>query len=71
MNTSLQETVPNVDRYLCSHLSESVNCYSLVVSMYGYTGRHGEEVIPYTEEACILFTRTITERDWHTNCGTG
>ena len=42
------------DRYLCSQLSESVNSYSLVVSMYGYTGRHGEGVVPYTEESCIL-----------------
>ncbi|XP_043198831.1 cytosolic carboxypeptidase 6-like [Amphibalanus amphitrite] len=46
-------------RYLCSQLSDSVNCYSLVVSMYGYTGRHGEGVIPYTEEAYMRLGRDL------------
>ncbi|XP_043238382.1 cytosolic carboxypeptidase 6-like [Amphibalanus amphitrite] len=46
-------------RYLCSQLSDSVNCYSLVVSMYGYTGRHSEGVIPYTEEAYMRLGRDL------------
>ncbi|XP_032453124.1 cytosolic carboxypeptidase 6 isoform X1 [Nasonia vitripennis] len=41
-------------RYLCSILSEAVNCYTLHVSMHGYTRKGTTEILPYTEESCIL-----------------
>lgn len=42
-------------RYLCSILSERVNCYTIQVSMYGYSRKGSPGVLPYTDEGCILF----------------
>jgi hypothetical protein len=42
-------------RFLCSILSNNVNCYTLHVSMFGYTRKGTTEVLPYTEESCNLF----------------
>lgn len=41
-------------RYMCSVLSDSVNCYTFEVSVYGYKTRGSNIIIPYTEESCIL-----------------
>lgn len=45
-------------RFLCSILSEPVNCYTLHVSMHGYTRKGSKDVLPYTEDSCILFQIT-------------
>lgn len=42
-------------RYFCSVLSDSVNCYSFQISVFGYQMKNSELTIPYTEESCILF----------------
>ncbi|XP_023245193.1 cytosolic carboxypeptidase 6 [Copidosoma floridanum] len=42
-------------RYIRSIVSEHVNCYTLHVSMYGYTRKGTSSILPYTEESCILF----------------
>lgn len=44
-------------RYLCSVLSDSVNCYTFEVSVYGYKMRGSNVIIPYTEESCILINK--------------
>lgn len=41
-------------KYLCSILSDTVNCYSFQISFYGYHIKESEITVPYTEESCIL-----------------
>ncbi|CAG9855261.1 unnamed protein product [Phyllotreta striolata] len=37
-------------RYLCSILNDKVNCYTFEVSIYGYTTKGSEIILPYTED---------------------
>ncbi|XP_025833331.1 cytosolic carboxypeptidase 6 [Agrilus planipennis] len=40
-------------RFLCSVLSERVNCYTFEVSVYGYSLKGSDITIPYTEESYV------------------
>ncbi|XP_011302716.1 cytosolic carboxypeptidase 6 [Fopius arisanus] len=46
-------------RYLCSILSEHVNCYTIQVSMYGYCRRGAPGLLPYTEESYYRVGRNL------------
>ncbi|KAJ8679497.1 hypothetical protein QAD02_015284 [Eretmocerus hayati] len=46
-------------RYLCSILSEHVNCYTLHVSMHGYTRKGTTDILPYTEESYYRVGRNL------------
>ncbi|XP_063980792.1 cytosolic carboxypeptidase 6 isoform X2 [Diachasmimorpha longicaudata] len=46
-------------RYLCSILSEHVNCYTIQVSMYGYCRTGTPELLPYTEESYYRVGRNL------------
>lgn len=41
-------------RYLCSVLSNHVNCYAFEVSIFGYRLKGSDITVPYTEDSCIL-----------------
>ncbi|KAK9890167.1 hypothetical protein WA026_008972 [Henosepilachna vigintioctopunctata] len=41
-------------RHLCCALSSKVNSYTLEVSIFGYTSKDSDQIIPYTEDSCIL-----------------
>lgn len=43
-------------RFCCERLSDSVNSYTLEVSMAGYFLKGTQTVTPYTEDGCILFS---------------
>lgn len=49
-------------RYLCTVLSNQVNCYTFEVSLFGYKLNDSEVIIPYTEDSCILITRSKSKR---------
>ncbi|XP_051164200.1 cytosolic carboxypeptidase 6 isoform X1 [Leptopilina boulardi] len=46
-------------RYLCSILSEHVNCYTILVSMYGYSRKGTTDILPYTEEGYYRVGRNL------------
>ncbi|KAL7286509.1 hypothetical protein TKK_0019245 [Trichogramma kaykai] len=46
-------------RYLCSILSEHVNCYTLHVSMHGYKHKNTGTILPYTEESYYRVGRNL------------
>ncbi|XP_015599714.1 cytosolic carboxypeptidase 6 isoform X2 [Cephus cinctus] len=46
-------------RYLCSILSEHVNCYTIQVSMYGYCRKGTSVILPYTEEGYYRIGRNL------------
>ncbi|XP_046745556.1 cytosolic carboxypeptidase 6 [Diprion similis] len=46
-------------RYLCSILSDRVNCYTIQVSMYGYCRKGSPGILPYTEEGYYRVGRNL------------
>ncbi|CAD6204805.1 GSCOCG00002990001-RA-CDS [Cotesia congregata] len=50
-------------RFLCSILSEHVNCYTIQVSMYGYYRKGSPELLPYTEESSYIFKNVNSSQD--------
>ncbi|XP_076261488.1 cytosolic carboxypeptidase 6 [Rhynchophorus ferrugineus] len=58
-------------RYLCSVLSDKVNCYTFEVSIYGYKLKGSEIVIPYTEDSYMRCGRNLvrTFLEYYQNIG--
>ncbi|XP_056645865.1 cytosolic carboxypeptidase 6 [Diorhabda sublineata] len=48
-------------RYLCSILSDRVNCYTFEVSIYGYKLKTSDNVIPYTEDTYMRCGRNLVK----------
>ncbi|XP_019764903.2 cytosolic carboxypeptidase 6 [Dendroctonus ponderosae] len=58
-------------RYLCSLLSDKVNCYSFEISIYGYKLKGSDTIIPYTEESYMRCGRNLVRTffEYYTNTG--
>ncbi|KAL1493057.1 hypothetical protein ABEB36_011196 [Hypothenemus hampei] len=58
-------------RFLCSLLSDKVNCYSFEVSIFGYKLKNNEVIIPYTEESYMRCGRNLikTFLEYYRNTG--
>nr|CAI5867766.1 unnamed protein product [Callosobruchus analis] len=58
-------------RFLCSILSDKVNCYSFEVSIFGYKLKGSEITIPYTEESYMRCGRNLvrTFLEYYHNTG--
>ena len=46
-------------RFCCDRLSDTVNAYTLEISMYGYYLKDGKTVTPYTEEGCKSIYKSL------------
>ncbi|XP_059468495.1 cytosolic carboxypeptidase 6 [Neocloeon triangulifer] len=46
-------------RYICSLLKDSVNCYTLEVSLYGYQRSNDQGIVPYNEDAYLRLGRNV------------
>ncbi|KAF5289614.1 hypothetical protein FQR65_LT11805 [Abscondita terminalis] len=46
-------------KYLCSVLSNKVNCYTFEVSIFGYNPNGSDTVVPYTEESYMRCGRNL------------
>ncbi|CAB3361445.1 Hypothetical predicted protein [Cloeon dipterum] len=58
-------------RHFCSTLKESVNCYTLEVSLYGFQRPNETAITPYTEDAYFRLGRNVarTFYDYYRNVG--
>ncbi|CAH1153394.1 unnamed protein product, partial [Phaedon cochleariae] len=58
-------------RYLCSILSDRVNCYSFEVSIFGYKLKGTEITVPYTEDSYMRCGRNLvrTFLEYYQNTG--
>ncbi|KAG5893192.1 hypothetical protein JTB14_016468 [Gonioctena quinquepunctata] len=58
-------------RYLCSFLSDKVNCYTFEVSIFGYKVKGSEVTLPYTEESYMRCGRNLvrTFLEYYQNIG--
>nr|XP_023029222.1 cytosolic carboxypeptidase 6 [Leptinotarsa decemlineata] len=58
-------------RYLCSFLSDRVNCYTFEVSIFGYKLKGSEVTLPYTEDSYMRCGRNLvrTFLEYYHNTG--
>ncbi|XP_030756614.1 cytosolic carboxypeptidase 6-like isoform X2 [Sitophilus oryzae] len=58
-------------RYLCSLLSDKVNCYTFEVSIFGYKLKGNDAIVPYTEDSYMRCGRNLvrTFLEYYQNIG--